>query len=308
MNIYDLSWEGPIQLGRDFTDKLPDKGGIYLFSNSSSPFLVQAHEVAVASGDPSLSKPRILYIGMTSHSLKKRLGQHIVAQKASMDFSKVFVYWLEDEEPRHLEKLLIMRFQPLLNATGYRRGPAEDGIGQINVVSAGIKALEDLLQRQVETEADYQQVFVKFPFLLGGTFSKIQPHQALDNENIPDFTGVRSKDGHLDVIEIKQPFLQLTSNGNELRCEFHRIWHQAERYLDFVRTESDYLLRQKHLSFDNPYCYLIASHKPDDFLRKEISRKRRINPGIVHLTYDEVLSMARSYQVFMEQISSVASP
>lgn len=302
LNIYELDWKGPLRVSQQALSEVPDKPGVYLFSNSSSPFLVHAHDLAMRSGDPGLAKPRILYVGMTTYSLRHRLHMHSVEPKVFSPASDLFVYWIETGDARELEEVLVSRFKPLFN-----RDATNGDAGSKNLISAGIEALEALIFQRVDSESEYQKLFIKYPFLLGGIFRKIQSHRKLDDENIPDFTGVRSKDGHLDVIEIKQPFLELSSELNELRCDFHKMWHQAERYLDFVRTESDYLRRQKNLSFDNPYCYLIACHKPTDFLRKEISRKRRVNPGIIHLTYDEILSTARDYQRFVEQISQLST-
>ena len=59
-------------------------------------------------------------------------------------------------------------------------------------------------------------------------------HISLNDENIPDFTGVRYRDGSRDIIEIKQPFIPIFRGDNLFRSEFNQSWDQVERYLDFI--------------------------------------------------------------------------
>ena len=76
----------------------------------------------------------------------------------------------------------------------------------------------------------------------------------LNDKNIPDFTGVRIHDSYRDIIEVKPPFTKMFRNDGNLNSDFNDAWNQAERYLDFARTERDYLQR-KGLRFDNPRCF-----------------------------------------------------
>jgi hypothetical protein len=58
-------------------------------------------------------------------------------------------------------------------------------------------------------------------------------------------------------------------------------------------SHSEYLDRQKGLHFENPYCYLIIGYKLNDRLRRELSRKNRMNPSIIVVAYDQILKTAR---------------
>lgn len=286
-------------------DNLPDNKGIYLISNSTSPFLIDLHMSSIENGDPSLLKPRILYIGMTTLSIKKRLEQHSIAQSFSNhdELDDIYLYWLETDEPREYEWKLISHIKPIFNRAFMDDCSDKNPAKNPNLISEGIQELERLIIEKEEVESKYQNLFVKYPFLLGGVFTSVQPHKKFDDENIPDFTAVRSRDDFLDIIEIKQPFLQLVSEKGVLLSAFNNAWNQAERYLDFARMESDYLRRQKNLIFENPYCYIISGYQPCKTLRKEISRKQRLNPGIIFLTYDEILKTAKAFQHFIKEIS-----
>lgn len=154
--------------------------------------------------------------------------------------------------------------------------------------------LEQMLARHENKEAEYQQYFTDNAWIFGAQYKQIDSHLNLDDERIPDFTGVRVKDSARDIIEIKPPYLPLFTSTGSFRAEFHNAWNKAERYLDFAHTEADYLYRQKGLHFDNPKCFLVAGVDLTDPLLKEIRRKERMNPLITILTYNDVLAMARS--------------
>jgi hypothetical protein len=309
-SIYQLDWKGPIPMRRDTIESMPDKEGIYLFSNSKSPFLIDIHMSCTANGDPSLLKPRILYIGMTTKSLRQRLSQHSIAQSFATyaELGDIYLYWLQAEGPHEYERRLISHIKPIFNRAFKNDVATNNSARNPSIISKGINELEKLIFDREESESIYQKLFIKYPFLLGGLFTSVQSHKKLDDENVPDFSAVRSKDDFFDIIEIKQPFLQLASENGVLRSEFNNAWNQAERYLDFARIESDYLPRQKGLKFENPYCYLIAGYKPCESLKKEITRKQRLNPGIIFLTYDEVLKTAKAYQHFINEISGASKP
>jgi hypothetical protein len=309
-NIYQLNWKGPVLMRKNTIENMPDDKGIYLISNSTSPFLIDLHMSSIENGDPSLLKPRILYIGMTTVSINRWLKQHSIAQSFSTyaELDDIYLYWLETDEPHEYERKLISHIKPIFNRAFMNDSSDKNPAKNPNLISDGINELERLIIDKEETESKYQKLFVKYPFLLGGLFTLVQSHQKFDDENIPDFTAVRSKDDFFDIIEIKQPFLQLVSESGVLLSAFNNTWNQAERYLDFARMESDYLRRQKSLMFENPYCYIISGYQPCKSLRKEITRKQRLNPGIIFLTYDEVLKTAKAYQHFINEISMAIKP
>jgi hypothetical protein len=121
-------------------------------------------------------------------------------------------------------------------------------------------------------------------------YELIQRHLALDNENVPDFTGVRSHDRFRDIIEVKPPFMPIVNaDGETFSAPFNAALTQAERYLDFARRNRDYLYG-KGLDFENPACILIAgfdlSRRDRDLLRvKERSTVIRI------LTYNDIAKL-----------------
>lgn len=167
-------------------------------------------------------------------------------------------------------------------------------------LDARIVELEQMLARREKRESKYQRYFSDNFWVFGAQYKQIDSHLNLDDEKIPDFTGVRIKDLARDIIEIKPPFLPLFSSSGSFRAEFNNAWNKAEQYLDFAQTEADYLYRQKGLIFDNPRCYLVAGFNLAESLRKKIKRKEHMNPLITFLTYNDVLSIARSTVGFVK--------
>jgi hypothetical protein len=153
--------------------------------------------------------------------------------------------------------------------------------------------LKDLLARKVEDEAAYQDFFTRNGWFFGLQFSRIDSHKAFNDENIPDFTGVRMPRGNSDIIEIKQPFLRLFGKGGDFRKEFHDTWSQGERYLSFADRETDYLRRQKLLVLENPHCFIIAGESFDEAEAARIRDKEHLNPRMTMMSYDEVMRLGR---------------
>ena len=58
-------------------------------------------------------------------------------------------------------------------------------------LDAAVKRLESLLENQSNDKSKYQSLLEENPWMFGTEYEAIHSHQALDNENIPDFTGVR---------------------------------------------------------------------------------------------------------------------
>jgi hypothetical protein len=163
-----------------------------------------------------------------------------------------------------------------------------------------VEELYMMLAQQESDEKKYQEFFMAHPWIFGAQYKNIDSHKAFNDDNIPDFTGLRVRDSARDIIEIKSPMLPLFQENNEFRAEFNSAWNQAERYLDFARREADYLHRQKCLLFDNPRCYLLAGHNltPDQI--KAVRLKERLNPAITMLTYDDVLVFAKGTVAFIK--------
>lgn len=165
-----------------------------------------------------------------------------------------------------------------------------------------IEVLEELLDSKSTDEGDYQQYLQDNPWIFGARYKKIQSHRAFDDDNIPDFTGVGFRDGARDIFEIKQPFLSLFRKDGKFRSEFNDAWNQAERYLDFARRESDYLLRQKGLRFENPHCYLLLGHGLSDNEVRALRAKERMNPAITIFTYEDLLMLAKNTVSFIKKL------
>ena len=167
-----------------------------------------------------------------------------------------------------------------------------------------IDKLRGLLNRSENSESVYQEYLCNYPWVFGAQYSCITSHQTFDDVNIPDFTGVRVRDSARDIIEIKPPFLPLFTKNNTFRSEFNNAWNQVERYLDFSKSDADYLQRQKGLYFDNPKCYLLIGYQLSDLQIKELRRKERMNPAITILTYDDLLAMAQSTVSFIKALKA----
>lgn len=171
-------------------------------------------------------------------------------------------------------------------------------------LSRRVEQLECLLDEREADEGKYQDYLQANPWCFGAEYEAIQSHLALDDANIPDFTGVRVRDKAHDIIEIKQPFLPLFKRGGEFRAEFHTSYDQVERYLDFARSNTDYLRREKGLYFDNPRCYLLAGYNLSPAELRALRRKGRANPAITLVTYNDLITMAKSTVRFIRMLKT----
>jgi hypothetical protein len=175
-------------------------------------------------------------------------------------------------------------------------------------MEAGLDRLSHLLNIRCQDEATYQELLAAHPWIFGGLYSSITRHTRLDDENIPDFTGVRRHDGFLDIIELKQPFTPCFKNNGDFSQYFNASWQQAERYVAFVRRQHDYLRDEKGLRFENPRCWLLIGHGLTEAQERELREKSGIAQAITVLTYDQLLSMARSEFGRFQKVANEASP
>jgi hypothetical protein len=165
-----------------------------------------------------------------------------------------------------------------------------------------IQKLEVLLNSHDNDESHYQELLIEYPWILGAEYSVVQRHTKLDDRNIPDFTAVRVWDGCRDIIEIKPPFTKMFRDSGEVNSDFNDAWNQAERYLDFARTERDYLQR-KGFWFDNPKCYLILGFGLTDDELRQVRLKERMNPAIHLRTYNDLLAFAKATVSLLSSLS-----
>lgn len=172
----------------------------------------------------------------------------------------------------------------------------------INSLYEALEYLKDLLDSKETDEEKYHKYFIDQPWIFGAQYQQVDSHKKLDDEKIPDFTGVRIKDMRRDIIEIKQPFLKLFKKGNNFNSSFNDAWNQIEGYLDFVVQNSDYLYREKGLLFDNPQCFLLVGYNLSDAQIKKLRTKERRNPSIRILTYNDVLAMGKATRDFFNNL------
>lgn len=172
----------------------------------------------------------------------------------------------------------------------------------LNSLDDAVIQLKYLLKIQSNDESEYQLLLEENPWMLGAEYNLIQSHRALDDNNIPDFTGVRVRDNCRDIIEIKPPFLTMfRSSDEEFTSDFNTAWNQAERYISFALTESDHL-RRKGLIFENPKCYLLIGYDLTNEQRTKINIKERNNPLIRVLAYDDLVTYAKSTIRFVKDL------
>jgi hypothetical protein len=157
-----------------------------------------------------------------------------------------------------------------------------------------LEELGRMLGEREENEAEYQSFFTNNPWVFGMQYVKIDSHTRLDDENIPDFTGVRARDNARDIIEIKQPFMPLFRRDGSFRAEFHRAWQQAEDYLEFALSDTNFLYKRKGLRFDNPHCNLLLGYDLSPNQRAALRRKEKMNPRITILTYNDLVALSKN--------------
>jgi len=192
----------------------------------------------------------------------------------------------EDVGPDNLLFLTIEQFRRLESEKAI---PAS--VGDLDSV---LEELGRMLGKREENEAKYQSFFTNNPWVFGMQYSKIDSHTAFDDENIPDFTGVRARDNTRDIIEIKQPFMPLFCQDGSFRAEFYRAWQQAEDCLEFALSDTDFLYKRKGLHFDNPHCNLLLGYDLSPNQRAALRRKEKMNPRITILTYNDLVALSKN--------------
>jgi hypothetical protein len=165
---------------------------------------------------------------------------------------------------------------------------------QISDLERPIRELKNLISKDEGDESKYQELLMNYPWAFGAEYLTIQRHEYLDDENIPDFTGVKVRDGARDIFELKPPTMKVFAKNANFTSDFHKAWDQAERYLDFVHRNEDYLRKEKGRIFDNPKCYLILGWNLSEEELKKIRIKERGNPSLRLLTYNDLIAFMDS--------------
>jgi len=175
---------------------------------------------------------------------------------------------------------------------------APQGAGSMtraDLMALGVADLERLLGERCEEESKYQELLHQHPWMLGGSYGQVLRHQPFDDSAIPDFTAVRCYDQCHDIIELKQPFLQLFKGSDQFGAAFNDAWNQAEGYLAFTMRQRGYLLQEKKLRFEDPRVLLICGHglNPEQLAR--VRERSSVSRTITVITYDQILEIARHF-------------
>jgi hypothetical protein len=192
--------------------------------------------------------------------------------------------------------------QQALLLLGLIDSPEEAGsyVRQLDRMKRGLDALRELIQTRCNAESQYQELLQANPWMLGGIYKEVLRHRSLDDARIRDFTALRSYDGMHDIVEIKQPFLQLFRKDGGFTAAFHDAWNQVESYLTFVHRHRAYLRDEKKLHFENARCTLILGSDLTDDERRAIREKEILYPAVTVLTYQELVQMAENLVQLME--------
>ena len=190
-----------------------------------------------------------------------------------------------------IKKIFAKQSLLLLGIPGVDESP-EGFTTRLQHMKKGLYRLKQLLENRNESESIYQELLAKHPWMLGGTYSEIQRHRALDDKRIPDFTVIRCYDHCHDIIEIKQPFLKLFRKEGGFAAAFNDAWNQAESYISFAVQQRTYLLEEKELRFDNPRCILVLGYNLTPKQLREIRKKEDLGRIIMVFTYNHLIEIA----------------
>lgn len=186
-----------------------------------------------------------------------------------------------------------LKFISIDEANTLSRELEKKRIKNLSSLEMPIYELEKMLKDHEKSESKYQEWIEKYPWILGLQYKTIQPHPIFDNENIPDFNGIRTHDDYRDIIEIKQPFLNLFRQDGGYTSEFNDSWNQVERYLLHVKENKDYLDRNKGLKFENPSCILIIGYDLSSSQREALRKKEKMNSAIKIYTYNDLIAYGK---------------
>jgi len=168
-----------------------------------------------------------------------------------------------------------------------------------------VNELEQLVNAVGASEHQFQELLERAPWMFGASHRVVASHQALNDENIPDFTAVRTAGGSRDIVEIKRPDSPVLTAGGHLTAEFLRAWTQAAHYVAFATRNAGHLLDAKGWRFENPQCYLLYGNRHDAAEWRAIRNHQQANPARVHvLSYSDLLAQAKHVLAFAERLQA----
>lgn len=153
-----------------------------------------------------------------------------------------------------------------------------------------------------KSESYWQTWFEKNKWVLGSEYLNILPERDIDVDDIADYL-MRSIDGFLDVVEIKQPNLSFwtkpDSHGNLCpTAPLTAAITQCLNYLYRIELQSnsvDFLERVDYTKTVKPQCMLVYG-RSDTWGEKELQSLRILNAAYHQLhiiTYDQLLIRAK---------------
>lgn len=158
----------------------------------------------------------------------------------------------------------------------------------------GLDRLRTLLEEENDEEGEYQVLLEDHPWMLGGVYDSVHPHERLDDDRIPDFTARRSYDKRHDIIEIKHPFQSLFRSNGSLASAFNDAINQVRGYITFTQRQRSYLREERGILFENPKALLLTGYDLSDEERQRIREVEKTTPAVSVRTYDEVYRMAEN--------------
>jgi hypothetical protein len=165
-------------------------------------------------------------------------------------------------------------------------------ISRLDHMSSGIERLQELLSSMCTEESQYQEVIDEHSWMFQGTYTELRRHIPLDHDNIPDFIGTRCSDGLHEIVEIKQPFLNLFRKDGSLSAQFHDSWQQAIRYQQIAQRQRSYLREEHNIRIENSRCLLLMGYQLTPTQQRFVHEQHNTSPFVTMMSYDSLLFTA----------------
>lgn len=172
----------------------------------------------------------------------------------------------------------------------------------IKQIKCAKNELLKLINKKEEKERKYQDFFKKYPYCFSLYYEKIESHNKLDDKNIPDFTGIRTKDKFHDIFEIKQPFKNYLNKNNTPNLEYMKDLEQCKDYLKYCENHKQTLREEKNIHIQEPKCFFITTYNLDNFHKNKLKEKYKTDALKIELiTYDEIINQINKIIELLEK-------